>query len=200
MPVVVPFLRSTVTVKAVLIESSLLFGSTMSGICNLSKSSPRMPTQMTPLVYRTMKAIFCDVACSAASIRSPSFSRSSSSRTTKGSPRLKASSATGMLLNPSEGESVLPPDSGNRGATPFKAFLGTAVAASSQHAAEACCLSSALRQPFRAVLAAIGILVRATTPGAAKEILCGTLGLEVSPGGIRHNEVTESIITAHFVR
>mmetsp|Transcript_1090 Transcript_1090/g.2554 ORF Transcript_1090/g.2554 Transcript_1090/m.2554 type:complete len:233 (-) Transcript_1090:317-1015(-) len=100
MPVVVPSLASTVTVKAVFIASSLALSSTMSGISSRSRSAPRMPTHTTPLVWRTMKASASGVARSAARIRSPSFSRSSSSRTTTLSPRATAASAAEMVLKP----------------------------------------------------------------------------------------------------
>lgn len=58
----------------------------MSGKSNLSKSFPSIPTQMRPLVLLTMNAISLSVTFSAAMIRSPSFSRSSSSSTTTNLP------------------------------------------------------------------------------------------------------------------
>ena len=45
-----------------------------------------MGTQIRPEVYRTMKAIFSVVISEAAIMRSPSFSRDRSSRTTMNSP------------------------------------------------------------------------------------------------------------------
>ncbi len=54
---------------------------------------------MTPDVCRTKKAIFSGVAASAAMMRSPSFSRSSSSTTTTISPRRIASMASGIDAN-----------------------------------------------------------------------------------------------------
>src|SRR6266571_1990616 len=50
-----------------------------------------------PQVWRMMNAIFSGVVCTAATIRSPSFSRSSSSVTTTISPRAKASMASRTL-------------------------------------------------------------------------------------------------------
>ena len=60
---------------------------TISGMSSSSSRSPVIGAQMTPEVWRTKKAIFSGVAASAAMMRSPSFSRSSSSTTTTISPR-----------------------------------------------------------------------------------------------------------------
>ena len=76
-PVVVPARRSTDTVKAVRCDS-LLTG-TICGRSRRASCSSSIGTQMMPLVWRIMKATASGVACSAAMIRSPSFSRSSSS-------------------------------------------------------------------------------------------------------------------------
>ena len=59
-----------------------------------------MATQMTPLVWRTVKASVSAVAVSAAKMRSPSFSRSASSVTTTGSPRRMASRAASTDSRP----------------------------------------------------------------------------------------------------
>jgi hypothetical protein len=82
MPVEVPFRRSTVRVKAVLMASSFSATGTMSGMRRRSRSEPSMPTHTTPLVWLTTKAMAAGVSLSAAPIKSPSFSRSSSSSTT----------------------------------------------------------------------------------------------------------------------
>jgi hypothetical protein len=55
--------------------------------------------QTMPLVWRTMKAIRSGVASEAAMIRSPSFSRSSSSTTITISPRRIASIAASIVLS-----------------------------------------------------------------------------------------------------
>mmetsp|Transcript_11250 Transcript_11250/g.38348 ORF Transcript_11250/g.38348 Transcript_11250/m.38348 type:complete len:299 (+) Transcript_11250:130-1026(+) len=90
-PVVVPTLASTDTVKAVPFGSWLL--TTMGGSSSSSILSPGMLTQMSPEVKRTMNAIVSGVANCDAMIRSPSFSRSSSSLTRIRSPRRRASAA-----------------------------------------------------------------------------------------------------------
>ncbi len=77
-PVVVPARRSTETVNAVRCDS-LLTG-TICGRSRRASCSSSIGTQMIPLVCRIMKATASGVACSAAMMRSPSFSRSSSSR------------------------------------------------------------------------------------------------------------------------
>ncbi len=74
---------------------------TMSGMSSSSRRSPVSGAQMTPEVWRTKKAIFSGVADSAAMMRSPSFSRSSSSTTTTISPRAMAAMASGMAAKPS---------------------------------------------------------------------------------------------------
>ena len=84
-PVEVPSTRSTDTVNAVRIDS--VFSATMSGRSSSSARSSDMGAQITPLVWRIMNAIFSGVMASAAMMRSPSFSRSSSSTTTRNSPR-----------------------------------------------------------------------------------------------------------------
>src|SRR5215469_2976548 len=76
-PVVVPARASTDTVKAVRCDS-LLTG-TICGSSSRASSDSSIGTQMMPLVWRIMKATASGVVCSAAMMRSPSFSRSSSS-------------------------------------------------------------------------------------------------------------------------
>ena len=89
MPVVRPCLTSTETVKAVPSGASLI--ATIGARCSLRASSAVNGAQTMPLVWRMMKAIFSGVQNWPATIRSPSFSRSSSSVTTTISPRAKAS-------------------------------------------------------------------------------------------------------------
>lgn len=102
-PVDVPSLRSTVTVKAVAMASSFSALGTMRGRRRRSKSAPSMPTHTTPLLWFTTNAIAAGVMRSAAPIRSPSFSRSSSSSTTTSSPAASAASASAMLSKPGVG-------------------------------------------------------------------------------------------------
>jgi hypothetical protein len=77
--------------------------STINGSPSASARASSRETQTTPEVWRIMKARRSVVILSAAAIKSPSFSRSSSSITTTNSPRATASSASGMLLNPGVG-------------------------------------------------------------------------------------------------
>src|SRR2546423_2177656 len=97
MPVVVPVLASTETVKAVRWLSVL--SATISGMRSSSRRAPTTGRQITPLVWRTMKAIPSGVILSAAMIRSPSFSRSASSTTTTNSPRAMAATASSIGAN-----------------------------------------------------------------------------------------------------
>jgi hypothetical protein len=82
-------------VKAVPSGASLeaTIGSSRSRRASLDVSG----AQTMPQVLRMMKAIFSGVQSDAATTRSPSFSRSSSSVTTTISPRAKASRASVML-------------------------------------------------------------------------------------------------------
>mmetsp|Transcript_1412 Transcript_1412/g.4528 ORF Transcript_1412/g.4528 Transcript_1412/m.4528 type:complete len:305 (+) Transcript_1412:930-1844(+) len=99
MPVVMsPPSKSTDTAKAVPLGSS--FFATMGPSRSSSRRSPGIATQMTPDVWRTVKASVSAVAVSAAKMRSPSFSRSASSVTTTGSPRRIASSAASTDSRP----------------------------------------------------------------------------------------------------
>ena len=116
-PVEVPSARSTVTVKAVPCTSVFPLAGTISGRCSSSHRSPVMPTQITPEVWRTKKAICSSVARSAAMIRSPSFSRSSSSATTTISPRAMAAIAASMGSNTGR-FTPSPPSPGARSARP----------------------------------------------------------------------------------
>mmetsp|Transcript_34984 Transcript_34984/g.75752 ORF Transcript_34984/g.75752 Transcript_34984/m.75752 type:complete len:240 (-) Transcript_34984:355-1074(-) len=101
MPVLVPFFRSTETVNAVPM-ASLPF-STIWCRPSRSKSSPSMPTQMSPLVWFTMNAQDSLVIFSAAMMRSPSFSLSSSSSTTTNFPLAMSWMASWMESNPGVG-------------------------------------------------------------------------------------------------
>src|SRR5437764_6259826 len=87
-PVVVPCRASTETVNAGRFDS--VFCSTICGSWSWSSRSPVIGWQMIPLVWRIMKASFSGVAFSAAMIRSPSFSRFSSSATITSSPAAMA--------------------------------------------------------------------------------------------------------------
>ena len=93
-PVVVPSSRSTEMVKAVRWLSVLL--STMRGSRKSSQRSPDSGATTTPDVWRTMNAIFSGVANWAAMMRSPSFSRSSSSTMTIISPRAIAATTSSI--------------------------------------------------------------------------------------------------------
>src|SRR4051794_5075914 len=68
----------------------------MSGRPSSSQRSPVSGEQMRPDVCERKNAIFSGVAASAAMIRSPSFSRSSSSTTTTISPLATAATASSM--------------------------------------------------------------------------------------------------------
>jgi hypothetical protein len=87
-------------VKAVRWASVLSW--TINGMSSSSRRSPVSGVQMTPEVWRTKNVMFSGVAASAAMIRSPSFSRSSSSTTTMISPRAMAATASGMVAKADE--------------------------------------------------------------------------------------------------
>ena len=95
MPVVTPFFASMETVKAVPKEE-LLF-CTMGGRSSRSQRSPVMVRQMRPRPKRAMKLIASGVTHCAAMVRSPSFSRSSSSTRITILPALISSMASSML-------------------------------------------------------------------------------------------------------
>ena len=90
-------MTSTETVKAVPSGASLI--ATIGARCSRRASSPVSGAQTMPQPLRMMNAIFSVVQSEAATIRSPSFSRSSSSVTTTISPRAKASMASATGLN-----------------------------------------------------------------------------------------------------
>src|SRR5215207_3647592 len=98
MPVEVPWRASTLTVNAVRMLSVL--SDTISGRSSSRARSAVMGAQIRPEVWCRKKAIFSGVACSAAMMRSPSFSRSSSSTTTTISPRPTAAMASSTLAKP----------------------------------------------------------------------------------------------------
>ncbi len=88
MPVVRPWRTSTDTVNAVPSGASLL--ATIGSRCSRLASSAESGAHTIPEVLRMMNAIFSGVHNEAATNRSPSFSRSSSSVTTTISPWAKA--------------------------------------------------------------------------------------------------------------
>ena len=94
MPVLVPCTKSTEYVNAVRCDSVL--SRTISGMSSSSSRSPSSGAQITPEVCRTKNVIFSGVAVSAAMMRSPSFSRSSSSTTTMISPLAIAATASSI--------------------------------------------------------------------------------------------------------
>ena len=93
-PVVVPSMMSTVSVNAVRWLS--VFCSTISGRRKSSQRSSVNGAHTTPVEYRTMNASFSAEANSAAMMKSPSFSRSSSSTMTTISPRAIAAITSSM--------------------------------------------------------------------------------------------------------
>src|SRR6185437_8856010 len=107
-PVVVPARASTDTVKAVRCDSLLL--ATICGSSRRASRSSSMGTQMMPLPWRIMKATASGVASSAAMMRSPSFSRSSSSMTRTMRPALRSAtmSSTESRLGAAAGGTDLP--------------------------------------------------------------------------------------------
>src|SRR5215207_7606631 len=78
-------------VKAV--PSGASFAATIGSRCSRRASAADSGAQTMPEVWRMMNAIFSGVHSDAATNRSPSFSRSSSSVTTMISPRAKAATA-----------------------------------------------------------------------------------------------------------
>ncbi len=101
MPVVTPSRASTETVNAVCRRASLWL------VIGGRSSSPQRcgvsARQMRPRPSLAMKLMFSAVANCAASVRSPSFSRSSSSQTMTMRPSRRSSSASSMLANGSRG-------------------------------------------------------------------------------------------------
>src|SRR5574344_147617 len=96
MPVVVSTL-SIETVKAVWWLS--VFWTTICGRSSLRQNSALIGMQMSPFACVAMKLTFASVACSAAQMQSPSFSRSASSVTRMISPRLRASRQFSTVSN-----------------------------------------------------------------------------------------------------
>ena len=79
MPVVTPRRASIETMNAVPKGEVLSISSTMGGICNSARRSEVSDKQMSPRPYLVIKLIASGVTFSAAMVKSPSFSRSSSS-------------------------------------------------------------------------------------------------------------------------
>src|SRR4051812_25778071 len=96
MPVVSPWRTSTDTVKAV--PSGASFEATIGSRRRRRASAPVRGAQTMPQVLRMMNAILSGVQSEAATMRSPSFSRSSSSVTMTISPAENASTASVTLL------------------------------------------------------------------------------------------------------
>src|SRR5439155_10660668 len=94
MPVVIPRAASTLTWKSVLNVSR--FCVTIRSTPNCCSRSAVVGTQIRPRPCLAMKLIASGVACSAAMIRSPSFSRSASSTTMTSLP-LRRSSITASI-------------------------------------------------------------------------------------------------------
>jgi len=99
MPVVVPATASTDTAKAVPIID--VFFPTIGWRSSSSRRSPVMETQMSPRPSREMKLIASGVTFPAAMIRSPSFSRVSSSTTMTILPCRMSSIAASTFLRAS---------------------------------------------------------------------------------------------------
>src|SRR5919107_4789625 len=97
MPVDMPSFASMEAVKAVPMREWLCW--TISGISSRSMISPAMGRQMRPRPYRAMKFMSSGVTSSAAIVRSPSFSRSSSSQTMTIFPALISSMISSIGLN-----------------------------------------------------------------------------------------------------
>src|SRR4051812_30713502 len=96
-PVVIPSRASTETVNAVSYGDSFL--AAIRSRPSLSQRSGVRARQIRPRPSLAMKLIASGVANCAASVRSPSFSRSSSSQTTTIRPARISSSASSMLAN-----------------------------------------------------------------------------------------------------
>ena len=93
----VPRLASMATQNAV--SKRVEFFSTISGISSSSSRSPVIGRQISPRPCFAMKLIASGVTFSAAMVRSPSFSRSSSSTTMTISPRRIAATASSTAAN-----------------------------------------------------------------------------------------------------
>ncbi len=92
MPVLVWLLASIDTQNAV--SNVELFFATISGISSSSSRSGVIDRQISPRPYRAMKLIISGVIFSAAIVRSPSFSRFSSSTTMTILPARMAATAS----------------------------------------------------------------------------------------------------------
>ena len=112
MPVVTPSRASTDTVNAVSNGDSFL--AAMRSSPSSSQRSGVSARQISPRPSRAMKLIASGVANSAAMVRSPSFSRSSSSQTTTIRPARMSSIASSMVAN-----------GGAHRATSFSTYLAT---------------------------------------------------------------------------
>src|SRR5918995_4423677 len=97
MPVETPSLASMETVKAVPMREELWV--IICGISRRSSISSAIGRQMSPLPWVAMKFMFSGVTSSAAMVRSPSFSRSSSSQTMTIFPALTSSMISSIGLN-----------------------------------------------------------------------------------------------------
>src|SRR5262245_40934808 len=95
MPVLTPRRASTLTVNAV--PRGAVLSETIIAICSSSSRSPRMGTQISPRPYLAMKFTASGVTLSAAMTRSPSFSRSSSSTTTRIRPARISSTPSSIV-------------------------------------------------------------------------------------------------------
>src|SRR2546425_39439 len=105
MPVVTPSRASTLTVNAV--PSRASFRDTICGRSSSCRRSVVMGTQITPLAYLRMNATSSGRASSAAIVRSPSFSRSSSSTTMTIFPLRMSSMASATDANGPAGATTL---------------------------------------------------------------------------------------------
>src|SRR5712692_4672708 len=97
-PVVVTSLASMLTLNAV--PSRLVFLSTMGAIPSSSSRREMTGMQTRPEPWRVMKLMCSAVTSCAATTRSPSFSRSSSSTTMTNLPAWKAAIASGTVARP----------------------------------------------------------------------------------------------------
>jgi len=94
-PVLMPSAASTLTVKAV--PRRAVFRSTIGGRSSCLMRSGDSATQITPLQCLRMKATCSGVQCCAATVISPSFSRSSSSTTMTICPRRRSLTASSIV-------------------------------------------------------------------------------------------------------
>ena len=109
MPVVTPVAASTLTVKAVPYFEVLAPSSTMSGSRSLRTFSSVRARQIRPRPCLAMKLMASGVTFSAATHRSPSFSRSSSSMRTTVRPCRMASTAASIRSTACSAWSIMTP-------------------------------------------------------------------------------------------